>query len=85
MDDEIDELLDEIDHGVRDKKKQAVAKLPAKREMERLDVWLGLAQTLNAIAGFPLTALLEEVDAFETLQYVTFNDETGGALETFVL
>jgi hypothetical protein len=40
---------------------------------------------LDAIAGFPLTALLEEVDAFETLQYVTFNDETGCALETFVL
>jgi hypothetical protein len=50
-----------------------------------LDVGLGLAEALNAIAGFPLAALFEEVDAFETLQNVTLNNETGGALEAFVL
>lgn len=67
------------------KKKQAVANCLPEMKCNRLDVRLGLAETLNAIAGFPLTALLEEVNPFETLQYVAFNDETGCALETFVL
>jgi hypothetical protein len=40
---------------------------------------------LDAIAGLPLTTLLEQVDAFETLEDVALNDETGGALEAFVL
>ena len=50
-----------------------------------LDVGLGLAEALNAVARFPLTALFEQVDAFETLQYVALNDETADTLETFVL
>lgn len=52
---------------------------------EALDVRLGLTKTLNAIAGFPLAALFQEVDAFETLQDVTLNDETRDTLEAFVL
>jgi hypothetical protein len=51
----------------------------------RLDVGLGLPEALNAIAGFPLIALPEQVDPLETLQDVAFDDETGGALEAFVL
>jgi hypothetical protein len=49
------------------------------------DVGLGLAQTHHAVAGLPLTALLEDVDALEALQNVAFDDEAGDALETFVL
>jgi len=52
---------------------------------KRLDVGLGLAETLDAVARFPLAALFEDVDALETLQDVALNDETVGALETFVL
>jgi hypothetical protein len=50
-----------------------------------LDLGLGLTQTGNAIAFFPLTALLEDGYAFKTLEDVTFDDDAGGALETFVL
>jgi hypothetical protein len=49
------------------------------------NVWLGLAQTGDAIAGLPLTALLEDLKTLETLEYVALNDEARGALETFVL
>ena len=50
-----------------------------------LDVGLGFAKALNSIAGLPLATFLQEVDAFETLQDVTLNYETGGTLEAFVL
>jgi len=49
------------------------------------DVGLGLAEALNAIADLPLAALPENLDALEALEDVAFNDEAGGALETFVL
>ena len=49
------------------------------------DVGLGLAQTLHAIAFLPLVALLQDLDALEALEDVTFDDEARGALETFVL
>jgi len=49
------------------------------------DVGFGLAQTLHAVAGFPLAALLQDVDALEALEDVAFDDEAGSALETFVL
>jgi hypothetical protein len=49
------------------------------------DVRLGLAQALDAVARLPLVALAEQLDALEALQDVAFNDETGGALEAFVL
>jgi hypothetical protein len=61
-------------------------KLPAGKGREQgSDFGLGLAETGDAIAGFPLTAFLEQVDAFEALQDVAFDDETGGALQAFVL
>ena len=40
---------------------------------------------MHAIAGLPLAALFEEIDALETLQDVAFHDEAGDALEAFVL
>src|SRR5665213_2440500 len=49
------------------------------------DVGLGLAQTLDAVAFLPLTALLQDVEAFKTLQDIAFANDTVGALEAFVL
>jgi hypothetical protein len=57
----------------------------SEKEWFGLDVGLGLAEALHAVTGFPLAALLEQIDAFEALQDVAFNDEAGGALEAFVL
>jgi hypothetical protein len=59
--------------------------LPENEKDNGLDVGLGLAQTLHAIASFPLAALFEQIDAFETLQNVALNDETADTLEAFVL
>jgi hypothetical protein len=55
------------------------------RASDGSDVGLGLPETGHAVAGFPLAALLEQVDALEALEDVAFHDETGGALEAFVL
>jgi hypothetical protein len=55
------------------------------RGIALLDLGLGLTQTGNTVALFPLTALLEYGYAFKTLENVTFDDDAGGALETFVL
>jgi hypothetical protein len=49
------------------------------------NVGLGLLQADNAIAGFPLAAFLEDINAFEPLEDVAFNYEAGNALEAFVL
>jgi hypothetical protein len=49
------------------------------------DVGLGLAETLDAIARFPLTALFQQVDTLEALEDVAFDDDSGGTLKTFVL
>jgi hypothetical protein len=49
------------------------------------NVGLGLAQALDAVAGLPLAALFEQIDALEALQNVALNDETVGTLEAFVL
>jgi hypothetical protein len=49
------------------------------------DVGLGLAEALDTVTGLPLTSLLEQVHAFETLQHVAFDDQTGDALKAFVL
>jgi len=49
------------------------------------DVRFGLAEALNAIAGFPLAALFQEIHALKALENVAFNDKAGNALETFVL
>jgi len=53
--------------------------------MSGSDVGLGLAQALHAVAGLPLVALAEDLNALEALQDVAFDDEAGGPLETFVL
>jgi hypothetical protein len=67
-------------------KKQAALELPAVREKaQKLNVGLGLAQTLDAIAFLPLAALLEERDALEALEDIAFDDETAAGFETVVL
>jgi hypothetical protein len=93
MKDEIDELLDQVDHEVggsaveagRTKKRQAARTACRKGATVESDVGLGLAETLHAIAGLPEAALLEQVDPLETLQDVAFDHETGDALKAFVL
>jgi hypothetical protein len=40
---------------------------------------------LDAVAGLPLATLPQQVDALEALEDVAFDDETGDALEAFVL
>jgi hypothetical protein len=49
------------------------------------NVRFGLAQTLDAVAGLPLAALLEQINALEAFQDIAFNDEAGDALKAFVL
>jgi hypothetical protein len=92
MEDEIDELLDQIEHDSgerswlgRTKKRQAANTACRKGATIGSDVRLGLAKTLHAIAGLPETALPEQVDPLETLQNVAFDDETRDTLKAFVL
>ena len=67
-------------------KRQAVKNcLPFCETDGRLDVRLGLAETGDALALFPLATLFEDGDALEALQDVALDNETVGALETFVL
>ncbi len=56
-----------------------------KGERRDSDVGLGLAETLHAVSGLPLTTLFQEVNALEALEYVAFNDESGDSLEAFML
>jgi len=49
------------------------------------NIRLGLPQTLDAVAGFPLTTFLEQVDALKAFQDVALLDDTGGTLEAVVL
>ena len=58
----------------------------AKWKKKLLSFRLGLAQTCNAIAVFPLIAFLEEFDAFEALQNVALAAHGGaGCSETAML
>jgi hypothetical protein len=57
----------------------------ANRIKPELDVGLGLTETGDALALFPLAALFEDGDTLEALQDVALDDEAVGALETFVL
>jgi hypothetical protein len=66
-------------------KRQAADTACRKRSSDGSDVRLRLAEPLNAVAGLPLPALLEQIDTLEALQDVAFDDEAGDALETFVL
>ena len=51
-----------------------------------LGVGLGLAETLDAVAGLPLAALLQQGHALEALEDIAFDDETAaGGLETGML
>jgi hypothetical protein len=60
--------------------------LPVKKtDIADLDVGLGLAKAGDALAFLPLAALLENGDAFEAFEDVALHDDTGGALEAFVL
>ena len=92
MHNKIDEGLREVDHrdgAARDQgtKKAGSGKLPAKKNTggSELDVRLGLAESLHAVAGFPLATFFQNINALKALQNIAFDDETGGALEAFVL
>jgi hypothetical protein len=69
----------------RDRVPKERVSVPVRTDSGKSDVGLGLAQALYAVTRLPLIALAEEVNAFETLQDVAFDDETGGALEAFML
>lgn len=56
-----------------------------KKDWGFLDVWSRLAKAGNAIAFLPCTALTEKLNALEALEDVTFNYESLGTLEAFVL
>jgi hypothetical protein len=55
------------------KKAGSVNCLPGKKSLD-LDVGLGLAQALDAVARFPLATLLEQVHALEAFQDIALND-----------
>ena len=52
---------------------------------ELSDVGLRLAEALDSVARIPLAALLEDIDALETLQNVALPDDAARALEALVL
>jgi len=45
----------------------------------------GLAQAGNAVAGFPLTAFLEQFQALKALEHVSFTAQGGGGAQTPML
>jgi hypothetical protein len=51
----------------------------------RSDVRLGLAEPHYAVAGLPLAALLEQIDALEALEDVAFDDEAAAGFQAVVL
>jgi hypothetical protein len=69
--------------AIRKRVESPASRLP--HEDRNLDVGLGLAETLHAVAGLPLAALLQDIDALEALENVAFHDEAGDALEAFML
>jgi hypothetical protein len=71
--------------GAGAKKRQAAVNCLPGKGRTGLDVGLGLAQTLDAVAGLPLAAFLQQVDPLEAFEDVALNHETRSALETFVL
>jgi hypothetical protein len=52
---------------------------------EDLHLHPSLAQTRNAVAFLPLAALLQNFNAFETLEHVTLSAERAGPSETTML
>ena len=77
-----EQSLEEVVHW---QKKGRQCELPAQRVGCGSDVRLGLAETGDAVAFLPLAALLQDGHALEALEDVAFDDQTVGALETFVL
>ena len=60
-------------------------RLPFLEKKKKSDVGLGLAETLHAIALFPLAAFLEQFDALKTFQDVAFLYDTTETLKAFML
>ena len=52
---------------------------------ERSGVRLGLAQSGDAIAWFPLTPLLEQRDALESFEDIALGTQRGGGAQTAML
>ena len=50
-----------------------------------LGLALGFAQASDSLAGLPLTAFLQELKAFETLEHVAFAAQGGRRAETAML
>jgi hypothetical protein len=48
-------------------------------------LWFGFAQTHDAVARFPLIALLEQFHAFEALQHISFCAGGSRSAETSML
>jgi hypothetical protein len=69
------------------KKRQADEIGPAYKFMKvsDLDLWEGLAQADDAVAFFPGSTLLQQLNPLEAFEDVTFDDEAAGTLETLVL
>ena len=58
---------------------------PDKLRPRRLLVWLGLREANHLLAGLELTTLLEQLDAFETLENVALRHDRAGAFERTML
>jgi hypothetical protein len=59
--------------------------LPSIENVDLSDVWLRLAQPLDAVARLPLPALLQKVHALKALQDVPLHDNTAKSFEAFML
>lgn len=58
---------------------------PLPNQLIQSSVWLGFAETRNAVAVFPLTAFLEDFRAFETLENIALAAKGGRCTETTML
>ena len=67
------------------KKKAGSRNCLPKREGRRSNVGLGLAQTGDALASFPLAAFLEQLDALVAFKDVAFRAGHAGAAQAGVL
>jgi hypothetical protein len=70
---------------VETKKAGVLLRLPLPGKRNKSDVGLGLAETLHAVALFPLAAFLEQFDALKTLQDIAFLYDTTETLQAFML
>jgi hypothetical protein len=72
----------QFNHGT---KKAGSGDSRPKKKYASSGVGLGLAETLHAIALFPLAAFLEQFDALKTFQDVAFLYDTTETLKAFML